>query len=409
MNLKLHWPRTRFYRIFLYACLAFLAIYVVGMIFFWLYIADYENSLPEHVMKRWTAQCDRDWTAELLNDYDMAANLSPYEDWDTVLNTVILDRLGTDFHWRKKSDEFSEVAPVYVLSCGEFDLARVTLQSHNRSWLGHTVWKVDSVTPFPDFSSLQNISVTIVVRDDLKVRLGNQSLKPEQLVSSKQLEASTEWDKTLPLEKLPTEETYVVSGLYSVPPLSVQTSDGYSVMTEWDGETYRCNQEDLLLDVEIILPDRAEISVNGLPLEDTLCIEKSLPYGEDALWDIDYTAAPTRCKYVLQNLLCNPECTATLRQQDGKEVTLTPKILRNGHTVTIAYGYPPSMMHSYTVLAPEESILTIGGKQITAQPQESGLDYPCLLEMQAYLTVHPKLDRYVIDLSLIHISEPTRP
>lgn len=155
--------------------LVFIVFLAAGLRMFWVYIANYENSMPNHTMDSYIAAFDREHIRSLASPFvaTLDHNLKSEEESYAVIEKLF----DGDLHYSKNSAASTDDRIEYAIVCGGRILGTMAL---NRVEDGGKVKWLVSDESF-DFSGLLS-SAEITVPSDWEVSCGGNVLGDEYIV-----------------------------------------------------------------------------------------------------------------------------------------------------------------------------------------------------------------------------------
>ncbi len=204
----------------------FLIIYssVLGVIilitWFLLYglLKDYEAGRPSTTMDTIISKFTVDNIEELLNE--SGVTYSEFEDNKIVgdyLKSKLADSSAT---YKKKSGEYSEDNPVYVVYANDTAMAKVTLEADGKNGHNFTKWKMGSIS-FDEYADKKNSKAfTLNVPKGSTVKLNNIDVSESYITADDQ-----QFDPCKHVSNYvttPVNTVYTVSNLLVQPQISVQ-------------------------------------------------------------------------------------------------------------------------------------------------------------------------------------------
>ena len=219
----------------------FLIIYssVLGVIilitWFLLYglLKDYEAGRPSTTMDTIISKFTVDNIEELLNE--SGVTYSEFEDNKIVgdyLKSKLADSSAT---YKKKSGEYSEDNPVYVVYANDTAIAKVTLEADGKNGHNFTKWKMGSIS-FDEYADKKNSkAVTLNVPKGSTVKLNNIDVSESYITADDQ-----QFDPCKHVSNYvttPVNTVYTVSNLLVQPQISVQLN-GVELTVNADTKQY---------------------------------------------------------------------------------------------------------------------------------------------------------------------------
>ncbi len=222
--------------------LKFFAVYVsvlavVIVLTWWLlydFIGDYEESRPANVM---------DTVVEQLNNNDITAfldaakvNANEFESSTDMLASYLL-KVSSDgqITYTKKSGEYTENTPVYLLYASNTPVAKITLEASGENRFGFTLWKLGQVYIGSDYGTNKSGDIVITVPKGSKVAVNGVELRDIYITQDDIMFEPCE--NVGDYVAAPLKTTYTVSGLMMQPVITASYNDVNLEFTS-DGGTY---------------------------------------------------------------------------------------------------------------------------------------------------------------------------
>ena len=246
MSKKIRTPRQktkRFWKIMGIYCLVMLILMAIGLVFFWNYIAAFEASRPEGVIKAYMQTA----TPEVIATKDPATleQIDPAIQSRESACQVIADSLGSGITYAKNTKLTNDTQLVYMLLSGGKTIGKVTLECEKTDGYGFQYWAVSQEEY--DFSYLMGTSVSITVPEDFRV-YADGNLLPESFITQRDIPYAS-MEKYYESYDLPTMCPYTTTPVLGTPALTVTDASGNPVVIDetTDLEQYmqNCSQEEL--------------------------------------------------------------------------------------------------------------------------------------------------------------------
>jgi hypothetical protein len=198
------------------------------------FIGDYEESRPANVMNEVVEQLENGDVAGVLANALIESN--EFET-DTERLTAYLGSLvnGHALRYSKKSGEYAENHPIYLLYADNTPIAKFTLSATGENSFGFTLWRLGRIYVGSDLSGKTVESYTITVPKGSTVAINGVVLEDKYIT-----EDNIEFEPCKNIGSYvakPLKTTYEVSGLMMEPQVSV-TYDGKTLETTKDGGAY---------------------------------------------------------------------------------------------------------------------------------------------------------------------------
>lgn len=205
----------------------------VGITLFLLYglLKDYEEGRPSAAMDKIMAQFTADNVENLLNS--SGVSLNEFENNERVAG-YLKEKLGSEtVSYKKKSGEYSENTPVYVIYAGDTALAKVRLADNGKNAHKFTKWKLGEVS-FDGYSDKsKKESYTIKAPKGSTVEINGVAVSADYIT-----EEDVAFDPCRHVSEYvtaPTLTVYTVSGLIAQPELKVLYNGEELTLDEEDG------------------------------------------------------------------------------------------------------------------------------------------------------------------------------
>lgn len=210
--------KVKFYYVYKYFVLAIISIMAGILAYLWFSLNDYEKHLPEKTMDVvFSEMKDGDYSRLVENGDSSLSTFCKQEDVNAYIKQIVD---GKDLSYKKKTGEFKEEHPVYVILCGEDALTTVSLKSVKTTFYGNTVWEVENVGKM----ALPSYDMTVTAPNGATVTVNGTQLSADYVSESDIIVDSL---KDLPdYISCPTMTKYVVPGVLGIPEVSVTAADG---------------------------------------------------------------------------------------------------------------------------------------------------------------------------------------
>jgi len=209
----------KFWIIYTSITAALLIIIVCGLHILWLGLEDYENNMPNHQMEQVMVLFNTDKVDELLTkvyNNSQFPILNNKENLANFYKDLIKEK---ELKFIKKSGEFTNQNPCYIVQAGDGKIAQVKLKAqNNKSRFGFTLWEIDAISDY--ILDYLTTEITINAPDSATVFINGQKLSDEfrigEAISIPGLK-----DLSSYLDKEPHLVTYKVSNLLPNPDVKI--------------------------------------------------------------------------------------------------------------------------------------------------------------------------------------------
>lgn len=227
----------------IYAAL-FLILIVVGLGFFWKFIAAFEDSRPLNTMDAYMAKLNAEHICD--TQADLIAEVDHYIQSEDACRQLVIDAVSGDITYAKKTSESTDTQTVYVLRCGSRIIGSVTMTTTEIDQYGFARWKISSESF--DLSYLKGTKTyTVTVPEEFPVYVNGAQLNADYITQS-----DIHYDV---LEEfyddydLPTMVTYTVAPGLGDYEMKVTDPDGNPVVidetTDYDQFLNNCSDTEL--------------------------------------------------------------------------------------------------------------------------------------------------------------------
>lgn len=376
----------------IYVCV-FAAAVLAGLSVFYVYIAQYENSRTDTVVRKLIESADDEYWAGIIKaSYDIETG--EYETSDTILRECYLEKItGNILSFRRDYTHTGDSDTVYGIYSGDCRVALVRLtDSGKRTFFGFTVWNDDNVSLAPEaFAEFDPKDYTIEVPMGSKVSVNGAELD-EALGEIVVYSALSPFESALS-DKYKSVK-YVISGLHRDP----------DIKSSLDGETLECEKTDHVYSysypssklhcVVVTIPSEASLKINGIAVGESYKTHGDISYDDISEYDKAAKTKRTLSEYSVSGLVEEPSVSVVL---NGKELSGT-----NG-----VYKLPESEKHTLAVKVPAGASVKVNGIALGKEYISSSDDrYPDLSEFEKYMTTVPSRDVYTLD-GLYNLPEVT--
>lgn len=295
-------------------------ILAAGCVVLWFYLEAFESTRPTETMNEFTELADENYWSDAVSSA-FTVGTTPFEDRDELMDELCMDVLRSNPLVYREDTGWSEDNMVYVVSAGDTDVCRVTLdqaEGDNSAGFGFTYLQVTRVELLASFTAPEAHSITITAPADSAVTINGVAVSADYADSGAEVTASDlgELEEGI-ADKLYT--VYSVDGLYA--PVDVYCTDADGEAYAVDGEVGTDSVAFALgageLEYRILAPKDSTVTVNGVELD------SSYDTGETATpaflegYD-DYGTLPELEVWVVDGLHIQPE--VTVEDADGNDL-----------------------------------------------------------------------------------------
>lgn len=207
------------FRRFIIAYISVLAVIIVFM--WWLlyvFIGDYEESRPSNTIEEVVKQLDNGSVMSVLEKASVETN--EFESDTEKLSSYLEDAIsGKHLRYVKKSGEYSENTPVYLVYADESPVAKVTLVPNGENSFKFTMWKLGKIYVGSDLNNKKTDCISITVPKNSVVTI-NGIIVDDKYITDDNIEFTPCKNVGDYVDK-PLKTTYKVSGLMMEPAVEV--------------------------------------------------------------------------------------------------------------------------------------------------------------------------------------------
>lgn len=372
-----HWNRSgKFFKGVIIYIAAFLAVMCVALTAFWFYMADYQNNLPETVLKEYISSFDTKRLADKLSNSDSSIEFNEYESWQSIINNLCGNSL-IDFVYSKNSRSTS-LAPIYDISFGDIKVFSVSLtDSGKKSAFGFTEWDIASLGVCESFAKLEKVDLNISLPENIDCTINGKKPTESDYVKKEAYRSVYPFENDT--SSLPQMKVYRISGFYTLPNIVPDADEITDYTVSFTKKETDKNEISAVIDfsencsrrhsITVTAPSNATIKINGVKIGDEYKedAEQSDKYYEYA--DSEFNAVfkgtkgtdsslPVRTVYRIDGLLTYGKCTAEIR---GTEIECVDRDSDKTKDELYIFEYPDELLYSCEIQAPTEYDVYVNG------------------------------------------------
>jgi len=190
--------------------------------------------MPNNSMSKIVKEFTPDNIEQVLNDNSVKIN--DFETVSSVADYFKLKMQDKVVTYKRKSGEFTDTTPVYLVKAGDVTIAKVTLTENGKNAHNFTEWKLGSVS-FDGFIDAEN-EITIAAPSTAEVKLNGVKISDSYIT---QKDIIFDIVKNVgPYVKIPTSVEYKVSGLMVQPEITASIN-GVELEVIVEGKTCTVN------------------------------------------------------------------------------------------------------------------------------------------------------------------------
>ena len=197
-------------------------------------LKDYEKSMPNNAMSKIIKEFTPDNIEQILNDNSVKIN--EFETVSSIADYFKLKMQDNELTYKRKSGEFTNTTPVYLVKAGDATIAKVTLTENGKNAHKFTEWKLDSIS-FDGFIDAEN-EITITAPSAAEVKLNGVKINDPYIIKK-----DIKFDLVKNVDafiKAPTNVVYKVSGLMAQPKITA-SMNGAELAVTVDGKVCNVN------------------------------------------------------------------------------------------------------------------------------------------------------------------------
>ena len=135
-----------------------ITIVIVLLLLLYGTLKDYEKSMPNNTMRTIVKEFTPDNIEQILIDNSVKTN--DFETVSLIADYFKLKMQDNEVIYKRKSGEFTNETPVYLIKAGDATIAKVTLVENGKNAHKFTKWKLGSIS-FDGFIEAENeITIT---------------------------------------------------------------------------------------------------------------------------------------------------------------------------------------------------------------------------------------------------------
>ncbi|MBR6708952.1 MAG: hypothetical protein IKL84_04670 [Clostridia bacterium] len=358
-------------------CAALLLVLAFFFVFFDI-MRNYEQSQPtsgaEAFLDSLTSETLDSLIVSSVSDSDPL-----YDDRDAVLHELRGKVVHEALTYRKDYTAYTAEQPVFIISCGELPVYRITLTAGESIRYGFRAWKIAKTE-------------TLLSAHDLAEKTSQVCVPSGAILSVNGIEVSVPPSGTAPYRYVTKWEVpgtllsdcYEIDHIYDAEFTCSLDGTACEMKTEQDA-LYFLYPDDAFTDYVIQAPDTAVVTVNGITLDKSTLVERDIPYDTTPI-EATLRNLPTAVAYEIKGLAAKPQIT----------VKLADRVLSVSQEDNTFYAaYPEELRFSCTVRVPAGSRVSLHGVPCTADMIQS-TEYE-REELFSYSAQVPAYEIYAMD------------
>ena len=229
-----------------------ISIFIVLLLLLYGVLKDYEKSMPNNAMNKIVNEFTADNIEQLLNDNSVKIN--EFETVSSVADYFKLKMQDSEVTFKRKSGEFTNTTPVYIIKAGDATIAKVTLTEDGKNAHNFSKWKLGSIS-FDGYIDAEN-DITITAPSAAEVKLNGVKIS-ESYITQKDVK----FDLVKNVDafiKAPTNVVYKATGLMTQPQITASLN-GIELEAKVDGKVCNVNYP-----TDVALFDAQKPNINAL-------------------------------------------------------------------------------------------------------------------------------------------------
>lgn len=221
--------------VFLISYSAILISLIIVLLFF-LYglLKDYEKSMPNNTMSKIVKEFTPDNIEKVLTDNSV--NINEFESVSSVADYFKTKMQDNEATFKKKSGEFTNTNPIYIVKAGDATIAKVTLIENGKNAHDFTEWKLGNIS-FDGYIDAEN-EITITAPSAAEVKVNGIIISDSYITQN-----DVKFDPVKNVDayvKTPTNVVYKIGGLLATPNITA-TLNGVELEAKVDGKVCKVN------------------------------------------------------------------------------------------------------------------------------------------------------------------------
>ena len=223
--------------------LFYTAIYIAALMWgistLYEFLGVYENTLPTKTMDDFIGKLNADYYIETAKS-QLEINTTEFENKDAVLSAVI-DTLGKPqkFEYKKKSGEYTEEKPVYIVEADGKAFLKVTLEGdEQKAKFNFTNWRIALQEPLVSVEYKPKYNVAAVIPEYANLEING--IKVADSFYTGESDAGELKNVAEYVDNLPKMRDYEVDGLYEKPVVKAFANDGTELAYKIDENGKYC-------------------------------------------------------------------------------------------------------------------------------------------------------------------------
>ena len=207
-----------------------ITIVIVLLLLLYGTLKDYEKSMPNNTMRTIVKEFTPDNIEQILIDNSVKTN--DFETVSLIADYFKLKMQDNEVIYKRKSGEFTNETPVYLIKAGDATIAKVTLVENGKNTHKFTKWKLGSIS-FDGFIEAEN-EITITAPSVAEVKINGVKITDSYIIQK-----DIKFDIVKNIDtfiNVPTNVMYKVNALMT-PPKITASLNGLELEVAVDGKT----------------------------------------------------------------------------------------------------------------------------------------------------------------------------
>lgn len=227
---------------------AFLMTYVVllvililvGLMYIWRLLIDYEAAMPDVNIERYIPQFSRENISALLEKYPVTVN--EYNSQEDVKNYFAKKLEGKEISYRKLTGKYTNKTPVYEILAGDEVIASASLTEIGKSKYNFSVWDMTDVN-FNDYVT-ERKNCLIRIPSNASIFVNGNLIDEKYFVKEEEVELTGNIKDYV--QTVPSYRIYEITDLIADPKIEVQGNAIESVDHPEYDLCYQYKEDDVL-------------------------------------------------------------------------------------------------------------------------------------------------------------------
>ena len=242
----------------------YISIFIVGLLWgltrLWSYLAEYEQSRPEHTIEAYIEHLNADFYSQMTQAAAGGVQLSEFETPDSILKTLNTD-IAPDatYSWGKKGDTYTDDRPDYYIRYGNAAIASVALERVGGTpKFDFPIWRAVDPQTLIEISSKPEYELHVTLPAGANLTVNGV---PVPISYMQPAQSPLELDETtLQYAAAPAAQSVNITGLFTSPAVQAVDAAGNPLEAVTEPGEYDKNQQYVYAPADAASPDPALVS-----------------------------------------------------------------------------------------------------------------------------------------------------